>query len=60
MATVEHTAIIRCVSPSEYQWVLAQLQASANDPENPIQAISPFLPQLRINVTFVPKEQLKE
>lgn len=57
MARVEHTCVIRCDNLTEYNWVLAQLNASINDPENPIQSINPFLNQLRINVTFVPKDQ---
>lgn len=56
MVTVEHSLIVRCDTVAEFEWALSKLQQAVNDPANPIQAISPFLQQKRINVTFVTKQ----
>lgn len=52
-ATVDHTMIIRCPALADYQAALAKLAlytAQGNQP--PIQSVTPFQNQLRINVVY--------
>lgn len=58
MVQVEHTLVVRCDTLQEYNWALDQLQkAVATDTDHPIQSVTPFLGQKRINVGFVPQSQ---
>lgn len=58
MVKVEHTLIVRCDTLFEYNWALSQLQAAYTQQNTnpPIQSISPFLAQKRINVTYVTQD----